>query len=102
MTNKEYMEKCAESFRMFVGNNYDEFRNDRPHMRRSLERAAHDIGAGIRIDGTEQDAIAGSYSNVLVRAFIGTDVGIPVSARMWNGWLWERVGRAYTITQREA
>ena len=95
MTNKEYMAECARSFRAFVANHYEQFRTDKGFMLRMLEYTAHNIGAGIRIDGTEHNAISGSYSTMLVTAFIGMATGIPIDAKTWSKWLWERVGMAY-------
>ena len=100
MTNKEYMANVAHAFPVFVANNYAEFKKDPEYMLRSLERVAHDIGAGIRKDGTECEVISGSYSSVLVSAFFGSSVGIPVDAKTWSGWLYDRVGAAYATNKQ--
>ncbi len=99
MTNKEYMDHNKQSFKTFLSRNYEEFKKDKGYMLRMLEYTAHNMGAGIQIDGTEHDVISGSYSNILVSAFLGTSIGIPVDAKTWNGWIYERLGAAYETLQ---
>lgn len=95
MTNKEYLETNRSAFKRFIFNNYDEFKSDKSFFIESLEYYAHCFGAGIRKDGTEDDVVSNSYSVVLVNGLFGTGLGIPIDAKIWNGWIRERVGAAY-------
>ncbi len=90
MTNKEYLDANINAFKVFVGNNINNWK-DKEHMLRDLEYYAHCFGAGIAKDGTENDIVGSSYSSVLVAGTFGSSIGIPVNAKTWMGWIRERI-----------
>jgi hypothetical protein len=94
MSNKEYLQANQSAFKIFIANNFEEFKKDKQYFIQSLEYYAHCFGTGIAIDGTENDIISSSYSVVFVEALFNTSLGIIIDAKTWNKWINERLGMA--------
>ena len=95
MSNKEYLKENQSAFKVFIGNNFEDFKKDKQNFIESLKYYAHCFGAGIKKDGTESDIISSSYSAILISGLFGTSLTIPIDMKTWSNWINERLGNAY-------